>query len=380
VTHHSVLLRGAYGCWNLGDDALMVACYRTLRQALDPAEITFLSHDEPYVRSLAPGASFVQRLDGADRIGLLVYGGGTQFYSFPLTRKDRRGRLLLTTWRRVTAPWRTLKGIRNRLRGQPCVERIAALGIGIGPFEPGSAQEVSARGLLGKMDFVAARDEASLELCRRWGREDCVLGADLCFLPGLWNAGPANGMDHRRAAQSARIGVIIRDWPHTREGAAYREPLRRVVEVLRADGHSVRFISFSRRADREWTKSLVGLKEDLLQWDPNSTTIDAFLQLLRGFDCLVTARYHGAVFGALVGAPAVCIELEPKLRIASQALGGGARLWRQPFAEAEGVVAVNQLVEGASEAREALRGAVERQADLAGSMADRFVAFVKAVG
>lgn len=45
---------------------------------------------------------------------------------------------------------------------------------------------------------------------------------------------------------------------------------------------------------------------------------------------MISARYHGAIIGALLGKRVICIEVENKLNLLSQQIPG-ISLWKKPF-------------------------------------------------
>src|SRR2546430_3129790 len=236
------IIRGAYGEGNFGDDVLMIVCYRLLRRLYDEDQIAFLFGSHPatperaYVHRLIPGIQIIS-LRSETRADLVVWGGGTQFFSFvqtqtsmnvtPLYEKVAKGLL---------DPKRAVKVLLQKvLRGKSHIgQRFAALAIGVGPFVQGSAEEICTRQLLARMDFVAVRDPQSLTLCRNWGVNHVTLHSDLCFLLDMWWP---QGIPARTSRTSQRcVGVIVRDWPHDAEGFTYSQPLWNVVETLRGRG------------------------------------------------------------------------------------------------------------------------------------------------
>jgi polysaccharide pyruvyl transferase WcaK-like protein len=324
-----IVLRGNYGAANLGDDALAVAACHVVGRRFPLDAIALTCRDSSYIDLLVPGVVPVDRAFAGARAELLVFGGGTQFYSFPLTARGRRvppsgsGAWLAWQASRIRE-WcsRRLPGQANHF-GHAC-----ALGVGVGPFVPGSSKERAARRALRSMEFVAVRDAVSLAQCESWNVRSPLLRTDLCFLPGLWARRDAPAPD----AGSKSIGVVVRDWPHDTVGSQYMAPLRSAVRALRADGLNVTYILFS-TDDVEWRRTLSGDGEDVLSWDPRTSTIEAFLSRLAAFDALISARYHGVVFATLLAKPVICIEIEQKLRAAATALADNCVLWPQPFRE-----------------------------------------------
>ena len=375
------IIRGAYGEGNFGDDVLMVACHGLLRQVYAADEIAYVFTSDPpvaerrYVERLLPGINII-RFESQAAAELVVWGGGTQFYSFS------QSQAVVPFYRKVLAglldPEKAYNYLVKKLfggkfhRGQ----RFAALGIGVGPFVPDSPNEGYSRDLFAKMNFAAVRDDESMQLCKTWGVRNLTHRSDLCFLPEIcW---PDYLPVARVNGRGRRIGVIVRDWPHDTAGAAYEKPLINAAEMLRKAGYSVQYILFRANGDCGWARLLSQRGESPLAWNPEVQSITDFLHELDQFDCLLTARYHGALFGALIGRPVICIELEQKLRLVSELLKVG--LWRQPFNESSCLELVEQVFAEYSKLERALADAVQQQRQLGQVMMSEFLAFANEPG
>jgi hypothetical protein len=126
----------------------------------------------------------------------------------------------------------------------------------------------------------------------------------------------------------------------------------------------VDFISFSKRSDALWAVRLEKRGEHLAAWNPQEQTVAQFIELLRGYDAFITARYHGAVFASLLRRPVVCIQVEPKLRLIADLLGRGARLWHYPFSARESLNHMDDLERSCPDVVAALCGVVTEQGQL----------------
>jgi polysaccharide pyruvyl transferase WcaK-like protein len=352
----------------------MIAAHEIVERALAPASIVLNCPDAAYLQKLLPGVSVV--LPGgshADAVDILIYGGGTQFYSFPQT-SERGFRLLRSRLvRGAKAPLQAARRLVRRAARtcNPSLHpRTAAIGIGLGPFLEDCPHVRRVRDLFVRMDYVGARDTATYTLCREWGCQHVSLVSDMCFLPGLWPMPPVFPSMAKSTSAIQRVGIIVRDWRHTCEGASYTEPLLKVVEALRQGGREVTFISFQPSSDYEWLQRLSGRGEVPLVWDPGKSDIPSFLEQLSEYDAFIAARYHGAVFASILRKPSICIEVEQKLALVAGLLGAGARLWAQPFDVDQCLDHVENLHCSYSAAVSQLDGVVAGQGALARQMAD----------
>ena len=304
----TIEIKGGYGLSNFGDDALMVAVYQVVTRVFEPGSITFHCHDTGYIKRILPGVLAIVP-DSVNRpvADILLYGGGTQFYSFPLT-KARRIPSLGSLVRNLKEPThigpKILRRIRQLIPHTEVPQKLAAIGIGLGPFVKDSYELRECERLFRRMEYVAVRDNYSYRLCQEWGCKNLSLRSDLCYLPGLWQEFESKCCRGTNGGLK-RIGVIVRDWKHTCDGDSYAEPLFRTIDSLRRTGKTVEFISFSAAADREWIKRLKERRECITTWSPERGSISSFLDYLSSYDLFITTRYHGAIFGSILRKPTV---------------------------------------------------------------------------
>ena len=364
-------LRGAYGQGNFGDDALMVVAYAIINEVLPGRQIGVRSKESTYLPRLLPNALMLTGADGELDAGsdTVVYGGGTQWFSFR-RHAPFLDRLYKSGKRRIGLARDSLtRSTRHRL--DETARRTFGLGVGVGPFLKGSSAREQAEGLFRTMQYAGVRDPYSFNLCRAWMGERARLRADLCYLPGHWTLPDISPSAHKRDGIN-EVGVVVRDWPHTKEGDSYAKPLLGAAELLRASGKKVEFVSFCRRSDSGWHRLLQERGEAVETWEPDTTTIPAFLDRLARFDALISARYHGAVFASLLGLPVVCVEIEQKLRLASESLGLGARLWQYPFRTGDLLKSIDSLDSAYDSAVTSLSRAVRDQGALVRRLVKEF--------
>lgn len=322
----SVLVVGAYGVGNLGDDALLVSVLKVIRQVVGDNEICVLIlRPGPYLGQWYPDIRFIPLQSGHRICGkVLIYGGGTQFYSFRDSTPTKAGRILRAS-RYLVHPlklWRRLHHCTFDF------EHAIGVSIGIGPLVPGSFPQKQADKKLKSCDWISVRDSVSVQYCRNLGRDNVHQYSDLCFARRLWDEAPTRGP---RTGEMNRVGVVVRDWPHTREGQSYFGKVKETVRKLRREEIEIRYISFAPQADSETLSDLNSNAEDILQWDPSQQTLRTFIEELVSFDLLISARAHGVIMGTALGIPSIAIEVEPKLRLICDKLTSGTRIWSPPF-------------------------------------------------
>jgi polysaccharide pyruvyl transferase WcaK-like protein len=365
-----IAIEGAYGEGNFGDDALMLAASRIVMEVYKPCLIT-------YTQGLKPLANAEHELSQEyahskkPRFDVIVYGGGTQHFSFR-NNQTSTGKFKLVlgqeNWKHL---FRHIKfRIRQLLESASLnsTTHTIGIGMGIGPFLVNDSSQERAKHTFSKMSFIAVRDQQSLDQLKKWNISKAKQYADLCYTPGLWQVPPKSNKEEKPQSDTKLIGVIIRDWPHTIEGAQHEDPLFRAVEQLRKQGNTVEFISFAPSRDENWLTELKRRNETVIGWNESTNDINSFLTRLSRYHIFITARFHGAIFAAILEKPVVCIEVEQKLRIVAQQYQKGARLWRQPFSENECVSLTNELLNNYTEATQALKLTNEAQTNLAAKM------------
>jgi polysaccharide pyruvyl transferase WcaK-like protein len=375
----TVILIGAYGEANLGDDALLTANVNLLLRTFKQEDISVYCLDSAYLKRLLPGCKVIPLHPQARlQADFLVYGGGTLFFSFPLS-SVRTGTLtkICSAFRSPVRSFLRLLGRYTRSRWN--FNYRAALGIGLGPFEADTRKEAETCKTIRALDFVGLRDLASFKLASdQWGLANVSLGADICYCPGLLGltcTPRASGYQPAR-----RIGVIIRDWIHTKEGAAYVTPVRSAVTHLRDRGYEVDYLSFCQSGDQQWLEALDHAGENTVIWDPLQTDMGAFIRSLRNYDVIVTARYHGAILPALLGVPVIVIGLEQKLREVANELLGPSMLWDYPFEVAELSSKIEAVVGDYQMTCDLLAASVKKRSLAAESLVQDYLQFLDGTG
>ena len=357
-------IRGGYGAGNLGDDLLLFGLLASLRGRVADKDICvlttkpadYLSERYPNIRFLA-----VKNM-GRIRTTYFLYGGGTQFFSFPNTRTSWAGRFrLLLRARNISKVWGRLKRLAHP--SSIISERTGAISIGIGPFVPGSVEIERARSILAACDWISVRDTTCERYLKEWGIGGFEVHSDLVYAKDLWlDKGVLRNAPRKT---EGAVGIIVRDWPHSEAGRVYFHALHESVKRMRNEGLSVQYICFSREYDVKTQSFLEGHGEQILKWDPCRDSPAGFVTQLSAFDLLVTARAHGVVLGSVLGIPSIAIEIEPKLTAIRQGVENGTSTWAPPFDPEDLLVKVRDVMrkrEGLSKSLRQAAGQCESDA------------------
>lgn len=278
-----VVISGAYGMGNAGDDAVLAAITAELRRVDREIPITVLAHrpaavEKQYgVKAVHPLR--VLRWGWALRCARLFISGGGSLLQDVTSRRSLAFYLL------------TIR-LAKKLG---CAVQL--YGCGIGPLLRESSSRRTAEVLNACADVVTLRDGDSAALLRELGVERP---------PVLVTADPVLSRPAAQGERERAAALVLRDWPGFRErlpvfaaGARYlweryrREP---VLFCLAPE-------------DREPARALCGLLEDM--GVPASVSADN--RRVGRMSLVLSMRLHGLVFALRDGAPAAGVSYDPKV-------------------------------------------------------------------
>ncbi len=364
---YDIIVRGGYGLTNFGDDALLKSIHEDYFSQFNPKELGYSCQEAEYLTKYIPGYDVISRDANYGKLTkVLVYGGGTQFYSFIkgsilTTLKNNKKNLFNPRW----IANKILNRFKKPVESQEIDCKKIALGIGIGPFLPEGdpKDERDAKRLFQSMDFVAVRDNYSYQKCKEWGLKNVGQYTDLCYKmnhPLFFQENKSN--------KANKIGILVRDWEWTLKGNSYRDSLIQYTDQLKEKGKEVHFFVFAKGKDKNWINFL---KEQGIQfniWNPDSNDFDNYLAQLAEMDLFISARYHGAIFASMLGKPFISIEVEQKLRMISNIFKEGSANWSYPFDIQDLDTKFESIDQDYSNHAEAIRSAALQQKDLANQM------------
>ncbi len=367
---YEISILGGYGLRNFGDDALMYILHKVISSKYEENDIAYICTPGQYLQNIINSSDVIDISNYEDLdTKLLIYGGGTQFYSFK-PKNNIFYRILLN----LKEPITFVNKIKNRLVKVKAtksirINRTSTIGIGVGPFLPNADKniELETKQLFLEMDFVGVRDVYSFEKCKEWGLTHVNQYADLCYLMN----DEVKLQSKRISNEIKSIGIVVRDWNQTDEGAAYYNKILPLVDELKSKGYEVNILLFSQKRDIYWLKKLKNV-DNVIIWDPDKNTILDFLQILDNFDLFITARYHGAVFSTLLGKPFISIVIEQKLEMISDVFSTSSRKWVYPFDVQKCISDVDTLNRNYAEYTKEVYSEVEVQKELSKEMMNNF--------
>lgn len=334
-----ILLVGAFGHRNPGDEALLDAFHRALRDfplvvaSTDPAE-TAQRHGLPAISS----RSWQDVVRAVHRSAGVVFAGGTVFKELPPSSGRQRSALL-----RNSVAVATLA----QAVGKP----VCMVGVGVGSLR-GATSRALARRLARQADLLVLRDEASVHALAEIGAPMPVrVGADPAWT--LLDQVPTD----TEPREATSITVVPSRWA---TGPLLIDGLADALQSVVADGCRVQLQPWqcdgTRDDDLYCAETLAGrLDGDVTLLPPPATLEDAAAVFGRT-GVVVSARFHALVAAGAAGTPFLAITHEHKLAAVAARLGQPALPPSATAAEARAAIDAARAV--APPAHAAVRGEV----------------------
>jgi polysaccharide pyruvyl transferase WcaK-like protein len=298
-------LRGNFDEGNFGDDALLLACTSLLRGKVKLAQVetNVAYYDDRMHDFFAPSNQLIAP-------DIIIYGGGTQFFSFSTSEPTAMRSVLSRVTKKILSPTSLITSYRARSDSarNKLIPKVA-IGLGVGPFDNAVAAQQAA-GLLRQMELVWVRDAHSEHFCRSYDVPNVISSSDLCFTEAFAQITTPRSGRERSGAEPLKIGIILRDWKDL--CASFFRRQAALASKLRTSGHEVTFLSLSKHDDF-YLGEMATLGETVRVWDAKSELLEDFWALIAAQDLMVTSRFHGAIFSLLSSTPFIAIEIEPKL-------------------------------------------------------------------
>ena len=358
-----ILLKGYYGFGNLGDDILMKVSYTILKKKYTDVSISLYSENTLNNPNFADDENFNQYIqeflevttksvDWTDQThySLLFNGGGGIYKDHAYGSWQQQA---LNSVAKQLSPqrlWQLENYIRSSVKKPHRIsfDRRIGFGLSIGPLRKSSPSYVRKVSELGSYDELFVRDEASMNFLKTVG----FIGkyyrtTDMAFLSNYWL--PSN-LSEKKRTSTRNIGIILLDWHENND--IYFENVKQAVKELEKDGYKVSFFSFQESYDQRYQTFFKG---QVIAWNPHKYSLEQFLVLLQEQSLIITARAHGAIIGACLGVPSICLGITLKLEEVSKMLQRSSSLVAPPFRPDDLVSAVQKTFDNYSEYLESVQ-------------------------
>ncbi|KPV91527.1 Polysaccharide pyruvyl transferase [Pseudoalteromonas sp. P1-30] len=303
---YDFVIKGAYGTGNFGDDALFDVVFNQLPPN---SKVAVIARNASYLKDGYPMLDVYHPNDVASiNCSVFIYGGGTQFYLFPTSDS-----FIFKVKYHLKNP----KNLINKIlrRGlEISYDKKIGLGLGLGPFyTKNSSKFKKIINDLKSFDELYVRDTKSYDFCKNNKVKNVKINTDLCFLKKL-----------TKLNSSEKSAVILRDWIHDEGG---RKHFPAIKEYLIKNKNNTDLVLFAN--DSEWVNFAKLNNINLVKWEPKVYSSKSFIEKLSQYKFFISSRFHGVVYGTLLGIPAISIEIEPKLMIGASLNTG--LIWNDDF-------------------------------------------------
>lgn len=298
---NGIVICGAYGHGNAGDDAILRSILRSLRGLPGKPPITVLAKDAAGIRERyhvdAVNMFNIPRvLWHMRRSKLYINGGGTLIQNATSHR---------SLWYYLFTLWAAKR----------CGCKVAMYGCGIGPVQGGRNIKLVSRVLNGSVDSITLREPDSVEELSRYGvdRPKIRLGSDPAL---VLRPAPVSEADKLLGSQGLDpngryICFLLRTWRGFYEKApaiaAAAEYARETLELTPV------FLSINSLQDGAAAKAVMdNMKEPGILLG-SIQSLELLIALLGRMSVVVSMRLHGLIFSSISGAPLVGVSYDPKI-------------------------------------------------------------------
>ncbi len=347
-----VLICGAYGMGNAGDEAILEAIVAEMRSIDAAMPITVMTRD-PEGTAKRLGVNALHTLDfpgfcrAAGRAKLYINGGGSLIQD-------------VTSRRSLWYYLLTLRAAKKR----GC--RVLMYGCGIGPVNYAGDVRLTARILNRYVDAITLREPDSLAELERYGvtKPELILASD----PALsLRAAPAQDAqkllnEHGGRDDGRYICFALRRWPGFNDKAADFAAAAR--HAWEKHGLTPLFLSINHKNDGDASNAVIALLGDTPHLSiPGPLPTPLTLAVMARSETAVCMRLHGLIFAAGQGVALVGVSYDPKVDAFLRYIGCG-ECAALPELTADSLCALVDRAVGLAGDRSALEENVRRLRDI----------------
>lgn len=316
--NNKITVIGGYGGGNIGDDALMWNVIKWINIEFPLIKPLVVVYDKTLAKGMLKGLN-VDVVDAFESYEIntevAIYGGGTQFFQFN-NRSELKNKLLFEKILGILKnPIKKLSSIKKKLTTRVInAEKKVLLGIGFGPFHDKESRSYhDFLNVLNNSDYIFIRDNKSYSYIPEEYKKKVELGIDICYNSLFFNE--ISKIKNDVSPDEKKVGVIIRDWVYDNidQNLIY-DNLIKYIEKNKEDSFEIIFLC--EQLDNKLYKYFSHLPNvTTLSWNPQKFELLDFFKTLNTYKLVITSRFHGALFSAIMNIPFITIEIEPKLQI-----------------------------------------------------------------
>lgn len=296
MSRKHLVLSGYYGFHNVGDEAILQAIIRALRNEAPDIKLTVLSNDPDFTRRVYE-VDAVNRWDLRAVIGAikesdgLISGGGsllqdeTGFKSIPYYA----GIMQIACW---------LK------------KPFFVYAQGMGPIHHGYNRWFVKR-VLNRATLLTIRDDDSKALLEQIGVSRSI---DVVPDPVMGMSAPSNSRWVSEEEDTLRdapfMTVSVRHW---HGGETYIEKFAKAADALRVKGYPVVFVPMHGEEDDAFSREVIGYMDHDAMIAPYDAPVHEKVAVIGESALLIGMRLHALIFAAVTGTPFAALSYDPKI-------------------------------------------------------------------
>ena len=297
----SIVICGAYGKGNAGDDAILLAILSELRNINSSFSFHILSRNPKetkmnYRVSATHTFNFFSIKHALRRSALYINGGGSLMQD-------------VTSWRSL---WFYLWTLRAAKR-QGC--KVMMYGCGIGPISSQFNRKLTSRYLNKYVDAITLRDPHSMKELEdmQVQNPDVLLASDPTVILPVANAETVDGLfqNYGIDPKGNYAAFIVRPWlNYDRKVQAFADAATYIYEQY---GLTPIFFPIEPRLDTTAAKKVTSLLTIPFHVFPDALSAENTIGVLAKMQAVISMRLHGLIFAAGQGVPLIGIVYDPKV-------------------------------------------------------------------
>lgn len=297
----SVLMSGYYGFDNSGDDAILKAIVKDLKEFNKDLDITVLSNNPAKTESMYPVKAvnrfrFKEVICAIKKSSLLISGGGSLLQDITSTRSLLYYLAVMTI---------------AKLYGK----RVMVYANGIGPINK-NINRVLTKWVLNRADLITLRDEDSREYLEKMKvkNREIYVTADPVFTldPSSEKVVDKILINENIPKGYNLIGISVRPWKNANN---LEEIISKTIDyIIKNHGVKVVIIPMHYPEDLEISLNILSrVKEDGCFVLRQKYSVEEIMGVIKRLDVIVAMRLHSLIYAATQSVPMVGLVYDPKV-------------------------------------------------------------------
>lgn len=299
----NLLIAGYHGFGNCGDEAILKAMTKNIRNMAKDVSITALSYRPEFTKTeynidSVDRFNFIGVLSAIRKSDIILSGGGTLLQDGTSTRS-------------------LLYYLAIIKFGKLFGKKVMLYANGIGPVN-GSFNRKLVKRIVNTVDIITLREKLSEADLRNIGvnKPDITVTADPAF--GLDSVSDEEALkllkkEGLTLKKKPWVGVSVRAWNKAYDGEDYVLKLAKACDEIIKTGKELVFIPMEFPKDVEFSKKVASLMKQKPHILKNRYNPSQILGIIGQMDVMLSMRLHALIFAAVKNVPMLGIIYDPKV-------------------------------------------------------------------